>query len=174
MLIKIINGTYGYKAPGSKHIDPKSAGDPPFEVDDAKAKRLVDRGVAAYVITTPVEEKPIKAVATGDKGENRTGTGVNTPEENDGKNGAEDAGEKPAYNVDMKADELKELMKKYGLSYKVGMTKAEMVAVLDELFDSNNEETDDDVTDDDDTDDTADEVDDDEAPPSPSAELPVT
>ena len=40
----------------------------------------------------------------------------------------------PAYNADMKADALREIGKAYGLTFKVGMTKLEMVAALDEHF----------------------------------------
>lgn len=144
-LIKIINGTYGYKAPGSKHIDPKQAGSPPFEVDDDEAKRLFDLGVSVYI----VNEKPD---ATPDNGESNAVTGNNTPDGN--------ASEKPSYSTEMKADELKELMKKSGLAFKVGMSKDDMVAALDEFFSRGDKETNDDI-------------DDGEDPPSLSAENPV-
>ena len=167
MLIKIINGTYGYKAPGSKHIDPKSAGDPPFEVDDAKAKRLVDLGVAVYIT-----DKPAKAVATSDKGENKADQGENTSEGKSGEKGTE----KPTYSSKMKVDELKELIKNAGLSYKVGMSKDTMVAALDKFYKGENtsEGKSGGVDDTDDEDGADDNVDDDETPPSLSAELPVT
>ncbi|MDF2984890.1 MAG: hypothetical protein K0R50_400 [Eubacterium sp.] len=151
-LIKIVNGTYGHKTLGSKHIDPKDVGSPPFEVDDIEAIRLVDIGVAIYCLDIDVIEEAATPVATPDKEENVTGTGKNTPDGN--------AGEKPFYSSEMKADELKELMKKYGLSFKVGMTKDDIVAALDEFFDNEEEKTDDDVIDDED-------------PPSLSAENPV-
>jgi hypothetical protein len=165
-LIKIVNGTYGHKAPGARSVYPKSAGDPPFEVDDAKADRLVTLGVAAYVTT---DENPGKAVSTPDSGENKTETGKAAPEGNEGG--------KPSYNSKMRADELKELLKKYGLSYRVGMSKDVMVAALDEYFSKKDEDAGDDsneeVTDDKKSSDTEDEIDDGETPPALSAEDPV-
>ena len=44
-LIKIINGTYGFR-PQPNVVELKDAGDAPFEVDDKEAARLVDLGVA--------------------------------------------------------------------------------------------------------------------------------
>lgn len=40
----------------------------------------------------------------------------------------------PAYSVDMKPAALREIGKTYGLIFKVGMSKADMVAALDEYF----------------------------------------
>ena len=45
-LIKIINGTYGFR-PQPHVVELKTADDAPFEVDDKEAARLVDLGVAA-------------------------------------------------------------------------------------------------------------------------------
>ena len=41
---------------------------------------------------------------------------------------------KPEFGVDMKAEELRELMKTYGLSCKTGMPKADMVDKLNKFF----------------------------------------
>jgi len=46
--IKIIRGTYGYKQNGNGSISPKTVKDPPFEVDEKEAERLIDMGVAAH------------------------------------------------------------------------------------------------------------------------------
>ena len=43
----------------------------------------------------------------------------------------------PEYSVDMKADELREIGKLCGLTFKVGMTKAEMVEALDAHIEAN-------------------------------------
>lgn len=59
----------------------------------------------------------------------------------------------PVYSIDMKADQLRALMEQENLPLKAGMTKADMVAALDENFTS---------------------VDDSDALPEPSAENPVT
>ena len=44
-LIKIINGTYGFR-PQPYVVEPKTPDDPPFEVSDEEAERLVGLGVA--------------------------------------------------------------------------------------------------------------------------------
>lgn len=54
MVIKIISGTYGYNTGIS--IIPKTSSDEPFELDDAKASRLIKLGVAVAVEA----EKPAK------------------------------------------------------------------------------------------------------------------
>lgn len=43
----------------------------------------------------------------------------------------------PEYNVDMKATELRAIAEKMGLSFKVGTTKAEMVAAMDKFLEEN-------------------------------------
>ncbi|MCF8017834.1 MAG: hypothetical protein K9L62_00415 [Vallitaleaceae bacterium] len=145
-LIKIINGTYGYRPTGSKHIEPKQAGDPPFEVEDSKAERLVSLGVAAYV-DNPVKtvdttkKEDVNGVATAIKGNNGQSTGVNPPKEDNSSNGAESTQDIPEYNADMKAAELREIMEECGLTYKVGMSKADMVDALDAYFEEEAENT---------------------------------
>lgn len=103
--IKIISGIYGYRPAGSKVIEPKRAGDPAFQVEDAEAARLVSLKVAAYV-----DEN------SSSKSETEASKGI------------------PSYNADMKSTELREIMSDYGIPYKVGMSKADMVAALDEYF----------------------------------------
>lgn len=130
--IKIINGVYGHKPAGSSYIEPKQAGDPPFEVDDDKAENLVAIKIAVYA---DLEEKPvIKEVATPPEGSEQTGAGVNMPSDESGSNSVEIVHEKPEYNIDMKATELREIMDNCQLIYKVGMSKADMVAALDAYF----------------------------------------
>lgn len=55
-LIKIICGTYGHKIGGS--VTPKSAGDLPFELEDAAAARLVGLNVAEYVVAGEKQDVP--------------------------------------------------------------------------------------------------------------------
>lgn len=138
-LIKIINGTYGYRPAGSKYIEPKQASDPPFEVDDSKAERLVSLGVAAYInrpdaTVDTINKKLYKGVATAFKEDNKQDEGINHPEKENSSDGTENPQDVPEYNVDMKAAELRELMDDCGLTYKVGMSKADMVDVLDDYF----------------------------------------
>lgn len=140
-LIKIINGTYGYRPAGARSIEPRQAGDPSFPVEDEEASRLVGLGVAVYVDES-AQEAPsvvdqawealgIKGVATGVGAGIGNGEGEYTPVENDG---VEDGEGAPSYDVGMKANELRGLMEECGLVYKVGMTKAHMVATLNKHF----------------------------------------
>jgi len=90
------------------------AGDPPFEVDEALARRLVEeKGVAEYVTPYPVEEADETA----------------NPEEE-----AEEPAAVPLYHIGMTAKELREIGAEYGLTFKQGMSKADMVSKMDELF----------------------------------------
>ncbi len=157
-IIKIINTVYGHRPAGSKYIQPKRAGDPPFEVEDGEAERLVSMGVAVYVDAEPVAT-PVsgdEGQGTGEdvpKGENGTGGQENAEGAGD-PDGSEDSGdtevedgeadglddedsdseEKPEYSLDMKFDDLRDLMKTCGLTYKVGMTKVDIVKMLDEYY----------------------------------------
>lgn len=54
MLIKITKGTYGHW--DGKMVVAKTTKDEPFELDDEKAKRLVDLGVAIYAEEKMEEE----------------------------------------------------------------------------------------------------------------------
>ena len=77
------------------------AGDPPIEVDEALARRLVEqKGVAEYVTSSPVPAEETE----------------------------------PIYHSGMTAKELREIGEAYGLSFKQGMSKADMVSKLDERF----------------------------------------
>jgi hypothetical protein len=110
--IKITNGTYGYRAPGVRAVEPKRPGDPPFPLEDDKAERLVSLGVAAYADAEDAEKTPA----------------------DESESGLPDGGNVKPYDSDTKADELRALMKECGLTAKIGMTKADMIAALDECF----------------------------------------
>jgi len=56
--IKIIRGTYGFKQNASASICPKTVNDPPFEVDEKEAERLVELGVAIIVESEDGDDKP--------------------------------------------------------------------------------------------------------------------
>lgn len=58
VLVKIINGIYGYRPAGRSVVIPTTPKDPPIGVDEAEAERLVELGVARYV-----NERPAIAVA---------------------------------------------------------------------------------------------------------------
>lgn len=82
-------------------VYPKNSTSEPFELSEAQEARLVGLGVAVYV----------------------DGGSSALPEGGDGA---------PLYySVDMKADELRAIAKDMGLTFKVGMSKAEMVEAMD-------------------------------------------
>ena len=146
--IKIVKGVFGHRPidkngkPG--YPEPKTAADPPFEVDETQAKRLVGLGVAAFD-----DDAPVEAVATlvedTDEGEG----GSNTSEDEEGAEGKDDdesgkdddgtgendgPPEHPTYSVDDKPEVLRALLKLCGLSAPVGTTKAAMVEALDAYY----------------------------------------
>lgn len=84
-----------------------TAADGELRLSADEEKRLVSRGVAEYVT---------KPIISAD---------------------AESGNEKPIcpeYSVDMKADYLRSLLEQFEIPYKQGMTKADMVAALDEVL----------------------------------------
>ena len=109
-MIKIIKGTYGYM---DEHgiVHPKTADDEPFALTQEQEARLVGLGVAEYV-TEPQELSELP----------------------DGVEGI------PEYNIGMKADELREIAKLMGLTFKVGTTKQEMIDAMDDFLAENSEE----------------------------------
>ena len=127
-MIRMISGTTRI---GNKYYN---ASDGAFEADEHTESRLVSRGVAEYVG---------KGVAMPLIGEETTTSGVNKPED---KNRAEDAvialsGEedipgtaRPKYDRNTKASELREIGKKYGISFSVGTSKDKMIEQLDAFF----------------------------------------
>lgn len=63
-LIQITRGTFGHR--DGRQIIPKTKNDPPFEVDDATAERLIAKKVAAYVEPAP-DAPPAEEPITYDK-----------------------------------------------------------------------------------------------------------
>lgn len=127
-MIKMISGVYGKPVTvnGTTTVKAVSPKDGPFSLSPEQEKRLVSRGVAVF---------------------------VQEPDEFDGGDKVPELPELPEgviaipeYNADMKADELREIGKLCGLTFKVGMTKLEMVAALDEYIEANMVE-DDELTD---------------------------
>ena len=164
--IKIINGTYGYRAPGSRSIEPKAAGDPAFEIDNEEAKRLVRLGVAAYVDDYDIlfaDDDEDEDELSGNAGERFIGTGLDTGsgaanEDGEDDEDDEDDSEVPEYSTDTHVNTLRALGRAVGLTFKVGTEKTDMVAALDEYYGVNRDD--------------ADEANDGEAPPVLSAEDP--
>ena len=159
--IKIISGIYGYRPAGSKVIEPKRAGDPAFQVEDAEAARLVSLKVAAYVDVANEFIPTGVATAPEQFKDNKPSDNI-TDENSSSKSETEALKGIPSYNADMKSTELREIMSDYGISYKVGMSKADMVAALDEYFKEESGEDSDEGSEGDE-----------EAPPDLGAEEPV-
>lgn len=113
-MIKIISGTYGHLIGG--RVRPKTAASEPFSLTPEQEKRLVERGVAIYVNEAPAEADASNSFD-------------NTPDEEPA---AEPAGK--GYDIGMTAKELREIGASYGLTFKQGISKAEMVEKLDALF----------------------------------------
>lgn len=119
-MIKIISGVYGYLDKNGC-VKPKTEKDGPFSLTKEQEARLVGLGVAEYV------GKP--SVDNADDDIDR-------------------AAAEPSLE-EMTAKELREVGKQYGLTFKVGMSKAEMVDALkaewpQDAEDETDEEADDD------------------------------
>ena len=104
-MIQIIKGTYGHVA--GDIVRPKTSKDGPFELTKEQEARLVREGVAVYV---DAPDAPI---------------GFDEQPEDDIARAEAD----PALDG-MTAKELRELGKQYGLTFKVGMTKTEMIEAI--------------------------------------------
>lgn len=114
-MIQIVCGVYGHHING--RVVPKDRNAEPFELTPEQEARLVKQGIAVYV--GPSIEPDVEPEQEPD------GDAPELPELPDGVTGI------PAYNVDMKATELREIGAMCGLTFKVGMSKVEMVAALD-------------------------------------------
>lgn len=110
--IKITRGVFGYvEAPG-KPVTAKTPRDPAFSVDDAIADRLVEKKVAVYTDTAPVDPAPADPNPAGSEG-------TEPP-----------AGE---YSEDMTRDKLNEIAKSYGVEApeKIKGGKAAVIAAIE-------------------------------------------
>ena len=104
-MIRIVRGVYGYLDKDGI-VRPKTEADAPFELTPEQEERLVRLGVAQYagnVNFAQESEESAEEVPTGER-----------------------------LLTDMSAKELRELGKDYGITFKVGMSKAEMVAAIEE------------------------------------------
>ena len=134
--VKIIKGTYGYQPEGSKIVKAIDRGEC-VDLPEDKAARLVKLGVAVYV-----DEPDTTSENAYVPDQEPIGFDETPPEDS-----VEDSDELPElpegviaipeYSVEMKATELREIGKLCGLTFKVGMTKEEMVAALDKHIEEN-------------------------------------
>lgn len=147
--IRIVSGVYGHRPAGKKYVERKRASDPPFEVESKEAARLVALKVAEYADV--VEDLHSRGVATGHVEENPDQVVDNSADGLDpSKNDLESDQEKdedqeiPEYSTDMKMDELRVILDECGIPFKVGMSKEDIVDLLDEYFYGADDETDED------------------------------
>ena len=132
MLIHVINGTYGHRpilpdGKRSEYVVPTTRSDPPIDVDEKEAQRLVNAGVAEYVQKEAVATDAAPPEPEAPNGTIPGGEGDESGNESDDLTDDEDV---IVYTTDMKADELRAAMRERGLPIRVGMTKNEMVEVL--------------------------------------------
>ena len=129
--IKIIKGFFGHHVNIGKKsvIRRKGPNDDAFEVDDETAKRLVDLGMAKYVAAVPVTTPPENS-EEDDSSNNLPENEEPAEDENE-----EDAGiDIPEYSIDSHVSELRTIAKAAGITFKVGMSKGDMVDALDKHF----------------------------------------
>ena len=137
-MIRMKSGVYGSNPP-------KRAGDKPFSLSSAEEARLVKMGVAAYVdkpIEPPEQDDPnMDPVGdlAGDSVDNGAPIGFDEmpPEDFDEDEMPDGVIGIPEYSVDMKVSELREIGNLCGLTFKVGMSKQEMVDALDAHIEAN-------------------------------------
>lgn len=113
-MIRIIKGVYGHVPnPDTGIVVPKTSKDEPFSLSPEQEKRLVSIGVAEYVNAPAAPAIPEPEDVDG------------TPEAEVEISASEPEDDGPTLN-EMSAKELREYGKGLGLTFRVGMTKAEM------------------------------------------------
>lgn len=124
-MIRIIRGVYGYLDQDGI-VRPKTEADGPFALTPEQEARLVRLGVAQY--TDSVKQTPEAQIEDSVKD-------AQEPEDLAEAVGEIDIDEEPEeerplseYNV----KELRELGKDYGLTFKVGATKADMIQAIEQ------------------------------------------
>ena len=131
-MIKMIRGVFGLPVNGIVKGMDKNSG--PFDAGAEQEERLVRLGLAVKVEVADGEP----AHTADDVVDTDTPIGMDDmPPLPEGVTGI------PEYSVDMKATELREIGKMCGLTFKVGMTKEEMVAALDKHIAENTVEDED-------------------------------
>jgi len=133
-LIRIIKGVYGYKN-GATTI-PKTPKDKPFEIDDEKAKRLISLGVAELVTETKTEAEPVVKYSVNLA--KKEGKIVKKDEKKpEVKEESLDFTSGVEFSEENTKDELLEILAKTGYevtSATKRLSKAELVALIEEQF----------------------------------------
>ena len=122
-MIRMIRGVFGLPVNGIVKAMDKNSG--AFEAGAEQEERLIRLGLAVKVEAADGEPAPAETVDTTAP----IGFDEMPP-----------LHEVPAYDADMKADQLREIGAQFGLTFKVGMKKTDMVAALDKHFAENSTE----------------------------------
>lgn len=132
-MIKIVQGVYGFKD-NNGIVRPKTAADEPFELLPEQEARLVRIGVAEYVGGIVDEQQADETEHDGIEDEQGPiGFDEIPPEVFD--EDAEDEAEVVEEIIDLEtltANELRELGKEYGLTFKANTKKADMIEAITE------------------------------------------
>jgi hypothetical protein len=118
-MIKIVRGVYGFMDENGI-VRPKTAADEPFALLPEQEARLVRQGVAQYVETVKDEQEP----------EQSDPEQVETEDEQEPIGFDETPVDEPALS-ELSVKELREIGKGYGLSFKVGTSKGDMVKAIE-------------------------------------------
>lgn len=120
-MIKIVCGVYGHYIDGK--VVAKDKNSEPFALSPEKEAELVAKKVAVYW------DEPVQDMKTEDDVEVVAPIGFDEI--------PDDVIHIPEYSINMKAAELREIGKACGLEFEAGMTKAQMVAALDQHIEEN-------------------------------------
>ncbi|MBD5112680.1 MAG: hypothetical protein HDT42_09170 [Ruminococcaceae bacterium] len=122
--IKIIGGRYGYISPSGVY-NVKTPDDPPFEVDNAEAERLIKRGVAEIIGAGAA------VLAKGVADDEKLPATPADDDENDDESEYDDI---PKYNKESTNSELQAIAKEYGIEIPPHANKAQIIEILDNYF----------------------------------------
>lgn len=135
-LIKIINGVYGFR-PQPYVVELKDALDPPFEVSDEEAARLVDLGVAAIAFGEDSDSLNDAMDGVVDQLEDQP-VPPEDPEDDEPEDPEEEAEPDPEPVEKLDPEELEkltnpqlaELAKSLGVTIKTHVKKSELIALI--------------------------------------------
>lgn len=113
--------------------------DGPQTFSEEYEARLVSEGIAKYIDhSEPPKKSTLTGVATA-VGEDKE-QDVTPPKAETGSKSEKMAQEVPKYSTNMKVVELREILEECQIPYKVGMSKANIVAALDAYFEDDGED----------------------------------
>ena len=116
-MIKIVRGVYGF-VDKNGFVRPKTEADEPFELQPEQEARLVRLGVAEYVGNVEGEQEQGETEQDEFEGEQDPIGFDEMPEE------------EPELS-ELSVKQLREIGKEYGLTFKVGTSKADMVKAIE-------------------------------------------